>query len=100
MEIRIINPKNRGSNALQSLTHRASSIGRSKCGKMYIMNISIEVVVFWILLVDAIGANIVAWPGNSWYKEHFRLFSRWFPATKGWTALYLALVLFIGYLIF
>jgi len=63
------------------------------------MNISIEIVAFFILLVDAIGANIVAWSGKNWYKEHFRLLSRYFPATKGWTALYLALVLYIGYLI-
>jgi len=63
------------------------------------MNISLEVVIFFILLIDAIAANIVAWPGNSWYKEHFRLLSRYFPATKGWAALYLALVLYIGYLV-
>ena len=63
------------------------------------MNIPIEEIVFWFLLIDAIGANIVAWPGNNWYKKHFRLISRCFPVTKRWKAAYLALVLDIGYLV-
>jgi len=64
------------------------------------MNISLEVIVFWMLLIDAIGANIVAWPGNSWYKENFRLISRFFPPARGWAIAYLIIVLWIGYLVY
>lgn len=64
------------------------------------MYTSIEAIIFYILLADAINANIIAWPGNEWYKNHFKILSRFFPLTKGWVTLYLILVLFIGYLIF
>jgi len=60
----------------------------------------IWVIVFYLLLIDSIGANIVSWFGlEKWWKGNFRLFSRYFPVAKGWTILYLALVLFIGYII-
>ncbi len=58
----------------------------------------IETIIFYVLLVDAIGANLVAWFGIHWYTKHFHLFARFFPLAKGWPVLYLALVLYIGYL--
>jgi len=61
---------------------------------------SIEAIIFWVLLVDSIGANFMAWFGSSWYLHHFRLMSRYFPLAKGWTAMYLVLVLVIGYLVY
>lgn len=64
------------------------------------MEISVLKIIFWILLVDSIGANIVSWTGNKWYRENFKLISRWFPPAKGWTILYLVLVLYIGYLVY
>ena len=54
---------------------------------------SVEVIIFYILLLDSIGANLVAWFGRNWYQEHFRPFARYFPASKGWVAFYLILVL-------
>jgi len=64
------------------------------------MEISVVEIIFYILLIDSIGANLVAWFDGKWYAKNFRIFSRWFPATKGWTAYYLILVLFIGWLTF
>lgn len=57
-------------------------------------------IVFWLLLLDSVVANIVAWGFKGWYFKHFRLISRWFPAAKGWTTYYLFLVLWVGYLTF
>ncbi len=63
-------------------------------------NSTILVFVFYFLLIDSIGANAVAWLGlRKWYAGNFRLLSRYFPATKGWTTYYFVLVLFIGYTI-
>lgn len=58
----------------------------------------IQEIIFYLLLVDAIGANLAVWFGKGWYTSHFHLLSRWFPAVPGWPLLYLALVLFVGYL--
>ena len=58
-------------------------------------------IIFYILLVDSIGANLMSWGGGQkWYHRHFRILSRYFPATRGWTTYYFILVLFIGFLIF
>jgi len=57
-------------------------------------------IVFYVLLIDSVIANALAWGAEGWYVKHFRLMSRWLPITKGWTACYLALVLWIGYLTF
>lgn len=59
---------------------------------------TIEQIVFYLLLLDSVCANIVAWVSAEWYTRHLRLISRWFPITKGWTTYYLLLVLWIGYL--
>ena len=62
--------------------------------KMYI-----ELIVFYVLLVDSAIANVIAWLGKAWYAERFRTLSRYFPMTKAWAGLYLGLVLLIGYLV-
>ncbi|MEM3074361.1 MAG: hypothetical protein QW727_00230 [Candidatus Pacearchaeota archaeon] len=62
--------------------------------------INLEEIIFYILLVDAIGANIIAWFFQKWYKKNVKSLAKYFPATKGWTAWYLILVLLIGYLIY
>lgn len=55
-------------------------------------------IIFVILLIDAVTAVAFSWLGRGWYIEHFRLISRYFPLTKGWTTYYLVLVLYIGFL--
>ncbi len=55
------------------------------------------IIIFYLLLIDSIGANLMAWSnGQRWFQRHFRIFSRYFPLTRGWTTLYLILVIFIG----
>lgn len=60
----------------------------------------LEQVIFWILLVDSIVANFIAYFGRRWYVRHFRVISRMLPVTRAWAGYYLILVLFIGYLVF
>jgi hypothetical protein len=64
------------------------------------MEISFESILFALLFVDSVGANLLSWTdGKKWYRKNFRIFSRYFPLTKGWTTLYFILVLLIGSLI-
>ncbi len=57
-------------------------------------------ILFYILLLDSIGANIVSWCGfRQWYRGNFSVIARYLPLAKGWTTYYFILVLFIGYLI-
>jgi hypothetical protein len=64
------------------------------------MNLTFIEIIFWLLLVDSVLANVVAWGFEAWYIKNCRLFSRWFPIGRGWTAYYFILVLWIGYLTF
>jgi hypothetical protein len=61
---------------------------------------SIESIIFYLLLIDSVAANLVAWFEAEWFVKHFRFISRAFPMAKGWTAYYLVLVLFIGFLLY
>ena len=61
---------------------------------------TIEAVVFYLLVLDSVSANLFAWGGaNRWYIKHFRLVSQFFPLAKGWAFYYLVLVLWIGSLL-
>jgi hypothetical protein len=65
------------------------------------MNYSLEAIVFYILLIDSIGANLCAWSGgDKWYHRHFRIISRYFPMTRGWTTYYLILVIWMGVMLY
>jgi len=55
-----------------------------------------ELIIFYLLLIDSIGANLIAWFGEKWYTKHFHFFARLFPAIKGWAFYYLILVIWIG----
>ena len=61
---------------------------------------TVQEVVFYLLLIDAVGANLVMFFDQRWYTKHFRLFSRVFPPARGWAMYYLALVLWIGWLLY
>lgn len=60
----------------------------------------IESIIFYLLLIDSIGANLVVWFGEAWYTKHFRIISRWFPPAPGWALYYLILMLWIGSLLY
>ncbi|MFZ3179394.1 MAG: hypothetical protein WA156_04115 [Methylocystis silviterrae] len=61
---------------------------------------NIEAIVFYILLIDAISANLMTYFGREWYVRHFRTISHWFPPAEGWALYYLALVLWVGSLLY
>jgi hypothetical protein len=61
---------------------------------------SVEVIIFYILLIDALGAHLVVHFGSEWYVQHFRGISRWFPPAEGWALYYLVLILWVGSLLY
>jgi hypothetical protein len=61
---------------------------------------SIEAIIFYLLVIDSVGCNVIAWFGRGWYVHHFRTVSRLFPATPGWAVWYLILVLWVGSLLY
>lgn len=60
---------------------------------------SIEAIIFYLLVIDSVGCNLLVLLGRNWYTKHFRIFSRWFPPAEGWALYYLILVLWIGSLL-
>ncbi len=58
--------------------------------------VMVEAIIWWIFLLDSIGANIMALFFPKWYKKTFKGFWKHFPATKGWAIFYLILVLWVG----
>jgi len=62
--------------------------------------VSFEAVIFYVLLVDSIIANILSWCCVKWYKKNYKGFYKHFPVTKGWCIWYLILVLWIGYALY
>lgn len=64
------------------------------------MPFSFEIIIFYLLALDAIAANVMAWcTDGKWYRKNFRTFSRQLPMTRGWSTWYLILVAVIGYLL-
>ena len=58
----------------------------------------IEAIIWYIFLLDSIVANIMVWFNPKFFKKGFyKPFFKLFPVTKGWCALYLGLVLWVGY---
>ncbi len=58
---------------------------------------ALEAIIFYLLLIDAVGANIVAWTGiGEKMFTKYTFFTKYFPVTKGWTLYYLILVLWVG----
>lgn len=61
---------------------------------------NLKVIIFYILLLDAIVMNVIIWFNSKWYTENMGIFKTIFPAGKGWAIYYLILVLYIGLLTF
>jgi len=56
-----------------------------------------EAILYYLILVDAVFANVAAWSGyGASLNRRFSVFARFFPITKGWTLYYLVLVLWVG----
>ncbi len=61
------------------------------------MTWNIEAILWYIILIDSLGANLMTWFFSKWYKKKYKKTSNIFPASKGWSALYLVLVLWLGF---
>jgi hypothetical protein len=59
-----------------------------------------KIVIFVFFLIDSIGAIILSFVGPAWWPKYFAPLAKWFPAAKGWSLVYLAAVLLVGYLVF
>ena len=64
------------------------------------MSFNIEATIWYAVLLDSIGANIVAWFCADWYRENLEAIYKHFPATKGWCFVYLMLVLWVGWVLY
>jgi len=65
------------------------------------MVLNIEAIIYYLILIDSIGANIIVWFFAKWYKKNMNKgIVKHFPAAKGWALWYLVLVLWIGYLLY
>ena len=60
------------------------------------MSFNFEAVIWYAILLDSVGANIVAWFFSDWYRRKYKTLHKHFPATKAWCFVYLALVLWTG----
>ncbi len=65
------------------------------------MEINLESIIFYILLIDAMGANLLAWGGaQTWWRAQLAPIARFMPLARGWTSYYLVLVLLLGALLY
>ncbi|MEX0932481.1 MAG: hypothetical protein WDZ77_00045 [Candidatus Pacearchaeota archaeon] len=60
------------------------------------MAFNIEALIWYLLLIDSVFANIFSWCCSVSYKKKFKKLTKIFPASKGWALLYLVLVLWVG----
>ena len=60
----------------------------------------LKIVIFYLLVIDAVAVNIISWTAPQWYLRNFRSLSRALPLTRTWTIAYMVLVAWIGYLTF
>lgn len=61
----------------------------------------IESIIFYLLLIDAIGANLLSWGGGqTWWQKHLAPVARFMPLARGWTTYYLVLVITMGIMLY
>ena len=56
---------------------------------------NLEAIIWYLFLIDAVGANLIAFFGQKWWNK-----SKWskiIPMSRLWTLLYLALVIWVGF---
>ena len=65
------------------------------------MELNIESIIFFALLLDSLGANIMAFSGGQkWWQKHFNVFAKHLPLSRGWTLMYLGLTLIMGTMLY
>jgi len=60
------------------------------------MTFNFEAAIWYLILLDCLGANLIAWFFADWYRGKFGRLHRYFPLTKAWGFVYLGLVLWVG----
>ena len=63
------------------------------------MAINIEAIIWYLFLIDSVGANIFVWGSpkfTKWYKRKYKKLLKYLPLTKAWCFVYLILVLWVG----
>ena len=58
--------------------------------------VMIEVIIWYLFVLDSVGANITAWFFPKWAKKNFKGVWKHLPITKAWAGVYLVLVLWVG----
>jgi len=58
----------------------------------------VEGVIWYLFVIDSLGANIAAWFFADWAQKNFKksFFWKHLPLKKGWALIYLLLVLWVG----
>jgi len=61
------------------------------------MAFNIEAIIWYLFLIDSLGAGLISICCVNWYKKRFKSsLSRHLPLTKAWAGIYLILVLWGG----
>jgi len=64
------------------------------------MEWNLESIIFYVLLLDATFAVVLAFfGGRVWWRTLLPQVAKHLPLTRGWTLVYLSLVLFMGYIL-
>jgi hypothetical protein len=61
------------------------------------MELNIEALLWYILATDCSFAFTVSWFLKDWYDSSVPSIAKHFPATKGWSIVYLVLTLWLGF---
>jgi|TARA_Y100000310_G_scaffold111725_1_gene110139 hypothetical protein len=64
---------------------------------LFKMVFNLEAFIWYLILADSIGANIMIRCCTKWYNKNYKGLARYFPASKGWCGMYLILVIWIGW---
>ncbi len=64
--------------------------------------VNFEVIIWYLFLLDSSLGNLTVWffPKFSRQFKKYKFLNKYLPATKGWMAVYLGLVLWVGYGLF
>ncbi len=64
------------------------------------MVLNVEAIIWYLVLLDSLVCNGIAWFDGKWYTKRFPGVSKLFPITKAFAVFYLVLVLWIGFALF
>lgn len=64
------------------------------------MNFNFEATLWYILMIDCMGANLAAWFWKDWYDKNLGYFLSYFPLTKAWCLAYLVMTSWLGSVLF